>query len=159
VRRFLKHLETEQQIEQHKNSVSSIITIVNYELYQETIQQKGQQTIQQKDSRRNTNKNDKNDKEELPPKDSSPTQFEKIQKLWIKTIGRNPRYPEVEETERLIAKFGEKKVEKIFREATLRNVKTMKFILDNIDQHTGEFIPFQPSNGKAQQPRRELPDL
>jgi len=62
VRRYLKHLETEQQIEQLKNSVSSIITIVNYELYQGTEQQNGQQTIQQKDSRRNTNKNDKNEK-------------------------------------------------------------------------------------------------
>lgn len=62
VRRYLKHLETEQQIEQQKNSVTSIITIANYDLYQETEQQKGQQTIQQKDSRRYTNKNDKNEK-------------------------------------------------------------------------------------------------
>lgn len=64
VRRYLKHLETEQQIEQQKNSITSIITIVNYELYQGTEQQNGQQTEHQKDSRRNTNNNDK-EKEEI----------------------------------------------------------------------------------------------
>lgn len=61
-RRYIKWLKTEQQIEQQKNSTSSIITILNYDTYQQTEQQTEQQTIQQKDSRRYTNKNDKNDK-------------------------------------------------------------------------------------------------
>jgi hypothetical protein len=34
VRRFLKWLKTEQQIEQHKTNVTSLITIINYELHQ-----------------------------------------------------------------------------------------------------------------------------
>lgn len=61
VRRFLKWLETEQQIEQQKTTITSIITILNYDRYQ-TFEQK---TEQQKDSRRNTNNNVKNDKKPL----------------------------------------------------------------------------------------------
>ena len=61
-RRFLKWLETKQQIEQQKSSLTTIITILNYDSYQLEEQQTIQQTIQQKDSRRYTNKNDKNDK-------------------------------------------------------------------------------------------------
>jgi len=65
VRRFLKWLETEQQIEQQKDSLTTVLTIKNYDSYQpETIQQTKQQTIQQKDSRRYTNNNDKNEKNE-----------------------------------------------------------------------------------------------
>lgn len=64
VRRFLNWLETEQQIKQQKSFITSIITIVNYDIYQGDIDKTEQQTKQQKDSRRYTNKNDKNDKEE-----------------------------------------------------------------------------------------------
>jgi hypothetical protein len=48
VRTFLKMLETSQQIEQQKNFITSIITIINYDKYQ-TI---SQQTSQQKASRK-----------------------------------------------------------------------------------------------------------
>ncbi|KKP74706.1 MAG: hypothetical protein UR73_C0037G0015 [candidate division WS6 bacterium GW2011_GWF1_35_23] len=34
---------------------------------------------------------------------------EQMQTLWIKTFGKNPSYPEREETEKLIEKFGENK--------------------------------------------------
>jgi hypothetical protein len=60
VRRFLKWLETEQQIAQQKTYITTLITVKNYDQYQETIQQ----TEQQKDSRRHTNKNVKNDKKQ-----------------------------------------------------------------------------------------------
>jgi hypothetical protein len=59
VRRFLKWLETEQQIEQQKTRVTSLVTILNYDQYQSEVEQ---QVEQQKDNRRNTNKNVKNDK-------------------------------------------------------------------------------------------------
>lgn len=60
VRRFLKWLETKQQIEQQKlYKLTSVTTIVNYDKYQ-TKQQMEQQTIQQKDNRRYTNNNDNN---------------------------------------------------------------------------------------------------
>jgi hypothetical protein len=64
VRRFLKLLETEQQIIQQKDRyITTIITIINYDNYQDdnkTIQQ----TIQQKDSRRYINKKENNDNNE-----------------------------------------------------------------------------------------------
>ncbi len=79
IKRFLNELETDQQIVQQNNFISSLITIVNYEQYQGD----GQQMIQQTDSRRtadgqqtDTNKNvknvknEKNDKKE--DKDSAP---------------------------------------------------------------------------------------
>lgn len=68
VSRFLDTLEAEQQIEQQKSNVTTVITIVNYEQYQGNGQQTIQQTKQQTDSRRtadgqqtDTNNNDKNE--------------------------------------------------------------------------------------------------
>lgn len=47
VRRFLMELQTEQRIVQHKSNVTSIIEIVNYNQYQQAVQQDEQQTVQQ----------------------------------------------------------------------------------------------------------------
>lgn len=74
VRKFLKDLEKEQQIIQHKSQSYSTIEIINYEIYQE----KEQQEIQQENNRKttgkqqqDTNKNDKNKKNDknifIPP--------------------------------------------------------------------------------------------
>jgi len=67
VKRFLNELETEQQIVQHRNNITSCILITNYEMYQGDGTTDGQQT----DSRRtadgqqtDTNKNVKNVKKE-----------------------------------------------------------------------------------------------
>lgn len=64
VRLFLNQLEKEQQIIQQKCNVTQLVTIINYDYYQ----QKEQQTIHQKDTKRtpkehqkDTNKNDKNE--------------------------------------------------------------------------------------------------
>jgi hypothetical protein len=70
VRRFLNWLETEQQIEQQKSPVISIISIINWDNYQlngttnETTNEttEKQQTKQQKDTYKNV-KNDKKNKE------------------------------------------------------------------------------------------------
>lgn len=63
VNKFLNDLEKEQQIKQQKSNVNLIVTIINYDLYQ----QKEQQIEQQKDSKKtakrqqkDTYKNDKN---------------------------------------------------------------------------------------------------
>jgi hypothetical protein len=48
VNRFLKELENDRQIVQQKSSVSTVMTITNYERYQ----QNGQKTVQQTDTRR-----------------------------------------------------------------------------------------------------------
>jgi hypothetical protein len=75
VKYFLKYLEKEQQIKLYESHSTSIITIINYDLYQSNIQQKNnrkaiekQQVVQQKDNReatekqqKSTNKNDNND--------------------------------------------------------------------------------------------------
>lgn len=73
LRNYLRELaETEQQIRQEKNHVCSLITIINYDLYQsnQTTNQTEdrQQTVQQTDSRPDKNKNDKNDKKERSKK-------------------------------------------------------------------------------------------
>ena len=64
LRRFLKTLKTEQQIDQHPTNVTSIITILKYDCYQAEEQKTEHQTIQQKNTKRNTkrytNKNVKN---------------------------------------------------------------------------------------------------
>lgn len=52
VRNFLNYLEKEQQIVQQKTNVTTIVSISNYDLYQEKEQQKEQQNGQQKDSKR-----------------------------------------------------------------------------------------------------------
>lgn len=52
VRKFLNDMEKEQQIIQQKTTVTQILTVVNYDLYQ----QKEQQSGQQKDSRKTAEK-------------------------------------------------------------------------------------------------------
>ena len=49
LRKFLKDLEKEQQIKQHNSNVIQVITILNYDKYQEKEQQSEQQSEQQKD--------------------------------------------------------------------------------------------------------------
>ncbi len=60
LRSFLNMLEKEQQIIQHKNNITQIVTIVNYEKYQE----KEQQIRQQKDSRKTAERQQKDVLEE-----------------------------------------------------------------------------------------------
>jgi hypothetical protein len=61
LRRYLQHLEIEQQIKVSKSNVTQIITILNYTEYQSERTAKEQQTIQQK----NPNKEDKEIKEDI----------------------------------------------------------------------------------------------
>lgn len=68
VRTFLEKLEKEQQIKQEKDNVTTLITILNYDYYQDkptkekqqTEQQKEHQTIQQTGQQKNPKKNVKN---------------------------------------------------------------------------------------------------
>jgi hypothetical protein len=60
LRKYLNDLEKEQQIIQHKSTVTLIITVVNYDKYQE----KEQQVRQQKNSRKTAEKHIKEYKEE-----------------------------------------------------------------------------------------------
>ncbi|WP_321493945.1 hypothetical protein [uncultured Desulfobacter sp.] len=68
VRNFLKWLEKEQQIEQQKSNVTSLISIINYDQYQTdgTAERTAEGTTEehQKNTKGYTNKNDKNNKNE-----------------------------------------------------------------------------------------------
>lgn len=69
VRRYLGMLETRGMIVQQKTQLTSVITICNYDIYQETgnnevskaVQQMEHQTVHQTDNRRYTNNNDNKD--------------------------------------------------------------------------------------------------
>jgi len=72
-KRFISELETDQQVVQQKNNVTSVISISNYDMYQldstASDTADGQQTGQQTDSKQDTNKNvkkNKNEKEDTP---------------------------------------------------------------------------------------------
>src|SRR3990167_1196211 len=77
LRRFLKLLEVEQQIEQQKTFITTIITIKNYDKFQQDDTADDTAKGQQKDSRRYTNKNDKNDKNDKKGRESVPLSKEK----------------------------------------------------------------------------------
>lgn len=69
VRRYLKELEKLKNIIQHKDNVTSLITIINYEAYQEIKTANKTPKKQQKD----TNNNEDNEKKESMGKFSPPT--------------------------------------------------------------------------------------
>lgn len=75
LRRFLRTLKTEQQIEQQTNKICSLITIINYNHYQingttnDTTD--GTTKGQQKDNRRNTNNKNNNENNENKKKDTN----------------------------------------------------------------------------------------
>lgn len=84
VTKFLNDLEKEQQIKQQKTNITMIITVLNYDLYQNE-EPKGQQIEQQKGSKRaakgqqkdtykndNNSNNEYNDEEVIKPKPKKP---------------------------------------------------------------------------------------
>jgi len=62
VRRFLNELETAQQIVQHKNNVTSLISIVNYEVYQDDDTASSTADSTPNGQQTDTNKNEENEK-------------------------------------------------------------------------------------------------
>ena len=86
VKRFLDELEVEQQIEQQKNNVNSVISIVNYDKYQSSSTAdstaNGQQTEQQTGGKQDTNK--KNKEEIKKNKEGLPSIVDDIDKAKLK---------------------------------------------------------------------------
>lgn len=66
VRKFLKDLEKEQQIEIHKSRITQVLTIINYDLYQQEEQQKDNRKTTE-EQQKNIYKNDKNIKYKYIP--------------------------------------------------------------------------------------------
>lgn len=83
-----------------------------------------------------------------------------IQEMFIRTLGRNPKIPEVEETQKLIKQYGAEQVSKILREASLRNIKSFNYMISQLEI-TGKEIRLKPfnNNGKAQHRNKKLPEL
>lgn len=69
--------------------------------------------------------------------------------LWISTFGRNPKMPEIEETEKLIKRFGEEKTYIIYKEASLRGFRNLKTLIDALDEN-GNIKPLEKNNGNNQ---------
>lgn len=82
--RFLSELENDQQIVQQKNNITSLISIVNYDMYQSdgTTKCTSDKTTDgpQTDHRRYTNNNDNNDNNEYYP-------FEQVWNDYDKKVG------------------------------------------------------------------------
>src|ERR1039457_7096594 len=104
VNRFLVELRNEQQIEQQKSNITTLITIVNYEKYQTDSTANstlngtlnGQQVVQQTD----INKNVKNDKE---GKKESNMQADILKNS---NLFREPNIPKFEEVHRVFLQNG-----------------------------------------------------
>jgi len=73
---------------------------------------------------------------------------EQMQTLWIKTFGKNPSYPEREETEKLIEKFGYEKVYATYRDAKLKNFKSLSTLINNLNEN-GDIKPLEKANGTS----------
>lgn len=63
VNKFLTMLEKRQMIQYKPDNITTVITIQNYNRYQKSIEQSADQNTEQSTSRIQTNKNDKNDKD------------------------------------------------------------------------------------------------
>ncbi len=78
----------------------------------------------EKDMEKEKEKEEETDEEEIS-----------IQNLWIRTFGRNPNLPEVEETQKLINTFGYDQVHQTFKKASLHHIKSLQYLLDNVDNN------------------------
>lgn len=74
---------------------------------------------------------------------------DRIRNLWIRTFGRNPKQPEFEETERLLQKYGYDKIFETFKKAALRNIKSLQYLLDNVDPDFN-LISYNEKNNKTE---------
>lgn len=73
-----------------------------------------------------------------------------VLKLWVRTFGKNPKLPEVEETEKLISKFGYQKTYEIFKQATLSGFRNLGTLINSLDE-SGNIKPkvgIDRNNGK-----------
>ncbi|MBN2571312.1 MAG: hypothetical protein JXA68_04230 [Ignavibacteriales bacterium] len=87
VRKFLKDLEKEHQITQQKSNVTQILTIVNYDLYQN----KEQQNVQQKDTKK-TPKRHQKDTNNKDNKDNKDNNIETIQLNFKNEVKKYTQY-------------------------------------------------------------------
>lgn len=83
-----------------------------------------------------------------------------IQQMFVRTLGRNPKIPEVEETEKLIKLYGRENVHQVLKAAALRGINSFNYLQSQLEVINGQ-LNLKPYNGNGKQatPRRELNDL
>lgn len=171
VRRFFTLLKTEQMLSLKSTNKMTILTILNYDIYQnnrtsnEHQKNKTEQEIDpllspkpttlttlnsntcqndrtsnehqmnikrtSRGQKMNTNNNDLNNNDNninINKREG------KIQKMWIKTFGRNPKIPEIEVTEELIKKFGEEKAEIIMKNGVRKNFQSIFTLIEQLNE-------------------------
>ena len=149
VRTFLNFCKSASMLTTESTHRSTRIKICNYTAYQ-NVQHANNTQITHRQHTGNTpvtlNNNDNNDNKDNKERECPPG----IQKLWIETFGRNPKIPEVEETEKLIEKFGFPKVKTIYREASLKGFKNLNTLINALDD-TGSIKPLEDKNAANKQ--------
>ena len=150
VRTFLNFCKSASMLTTESTHRSTRIKICNYTAYQ-NVQHANNTQITHRQHTGNTpitlNNNDNNDNKDNKERECPPG----IQKLWIETFGRNPKIPEVEETEKLIEKFGLPKVKTIYREASLKGFKNLNTLINALDE-TGSIKPLEDKNAANKKP-------
>lgn len=71
---------------------------------------------------------------------------ENIQSLWIRTFGRNPKYLEIQATERIIEKFGNDQIYIIMRKGVEENFNSIFTLEKSLDEQ-GNIKPKDSNNG------------
>lgn len=84
-------------------------------------------------------------------KDKDNITEEQMQNLWLRTFSRNPKIPEMEETELLVKRFGMDKVFEIYKKASLKGFKNLGTLIEALDSD-GNILD---KDGKLKQPKQE----
>ncbi|MCB0746113.1 MAG: hypothetical protein KDC90_01495 [Ignavibacteriae bacterium] len=138
---FLGLLRKDKMIDFKGHSKYTIITISNYNTYQDSgATEEHQKNIKgtSTEHQENTNKkykNVKNDKNINEGWKGEPS--DEISLLWIKTFGKQPNLIEWEETKKLINEFGKEKVEKEFRDAIINGAKSLRYVINALKNTNG----------------------
>ena len=135
---FLNLLKKDQMIDFQGNSKFTMITISNYNSYQDRFTTEEHQKNNKGtawEHQGDTDKNVKNEKKII--NDGWKGHDDKISLLWIRTFGKLPNLIEREETQRLINEFGKEKIEKEFREAIINGAKSLRYVMNALTNTTG----------------------
>lgn len=128
VANFLKQLEMAQQIEQQKNNISSIITILNYGLYQKKEPQKEQQENGRstaEEPQKHTNKNEKKERN---------IYAQNFESFW-------KAYPKKKAKPEALKAFTKVNPDTVLMEKILRAIESAK-MTDDWKKENGQFIPY-----------------
>lgn len=101
--------------------------------YQKRMKEEKEKRLKFTESRRNNAKGVKAYAKHMEDGNENIINNEEIQKLWIRTFGRNPKLPEIDETSLIIEKFGMDKTYLIMKQAVLNNFKSIKTLRESLD--------------------------